>query len=293
MTAIGRASASVVVPFAGRQAQLEEMLARLGRVDLRPGDEAILVDNRRDAQAPREPLAPGIRVLHAPDWASSWHAREVGAAASGGEWIVFIDADTRPEPALLERYLDPPPGPGVAVLAGAIRDWSTAASACSRYVSARAKMDQAQTLGHPYRPYAQTANCAVRRLAFERAGGFALGAGSSAAGDADLCWRLQDAGWLLESRPAAAVDHENRVRFRDLYGQLARHGAGLAWLEQRYPGSAPRPRPRELVGRVPHYLARAAAADREERLFTLADLCCLYARDIGRVRAQDLTAKRR
>jgi GT2 family glycosyltransferase len=175
------------------------------------------------------------------------------------------------------------------VLAGGVRDWSTAATACSRYVSARAKMDQGVTLAHPFRPYAQTANCAVRRSAFAAVGGFAPGAGSSAAADADLCWRLQAAGWLLESRPEAVVDHENRDRFRDLYGQLARHGAGLAWLERRYPGSAPPPTPRELVGRIPHYLLAAARAGRrEEALFALADLCCLYARDWGRLRGQGL-----
>jgi GT2 family glycosyltransferase len=205
------------------------------------------------------------------------------------EWLVFLDADTRPVPGLLDRYLDPPPGPRVAVLAGGVRDWSTTPSACSRYVSARAKMDQGVTLAHPHRPYAQTANCAVRRSAFAAVGGFAPGAGSSAAGDADLCWRLADAGWALDSRPDAVVDHENRDRFRDLYVQLARHGAGLAWLERRHPGSAPAPGPRELVGRIPHYLRAAARApDREQAGFALADLICLYARDLGRLRGQGL-----
>ncbi len=286
-SASGRPAASVIVPFAGAQARLEEMLGRLGRLELRPGDEVVLVDNRADPSPAAAP--PGVRVLAASGRASSWYARDVGAAATTAEWLVFLDADTRPVPALLDRYLDPPPGPGVAVLAGGVRDWSTAPTACSRYVSDRAKMDQGVTLAHPHRPYAQTANCAVRRTAFAAVGGFAPGAGSSAAGDADLCWRLEDAGWSLESRPDAAVDHENRARFRDLYGQLARHGAGLAWLERRHPGSAPAPGPRELVGRIPHYLLAAArAADREQAGFALADLICLYARDLGRLSGQGL-----
>jgi hypothetical protein len=283
-----RPAASVIVPFSGSQARLEEMLVRLGRLDLRPGDEAVLVDNRPAAPRPT-PTPAGVRILAAPTPASSWHARDAGAAASTADWLVFIDADTRPNPSLLDRYLDPPPGPRVAVLAGGVRDWSRAPTPCSRYVSARAKMDQAVTLAHPHRPYAQTANCAVRRTAFADVGGVAAGAGSSAAGDADLCWRLADAGWELESRPRAAVDHENRDRFRDLWRQLARHGAGLAWLERRYPGSAPPPGLRELVGRIPHYLAAAArAGDRDEALFALADLACLYARDLGRLRGQGL-----
>ncbi|MEA2266536.1 MAG: hypothetical protein QOE27_2119, partial [Solirubrobacteraceae bacterium] len=225
-----RPGAAVIVPFAGSEARLEEMLARLGRLERRPGDEVVLVDNRADS-APGSSRAgpPGVRVLSAPDPSSSWHARDAGAGATEAEWLVFVDADTRPVPDLLDRYLAPPPDPDVGVLAGGIRDWGTGRTACDRYVSARAKMDQAVTLEHPYRPYAQTANCAVRRSAFAAVGGFAAGAGSSAAGDADLCWRLAEAGWRLESRPDALVDHENRTRFRDLYAQLARHGAGLAW----------------------------------------------------------------
>jgi GT2 family glycosyltransferase len=286
----GRPTASVIVPFAGADDRLEAMLDRLGRLELRPGDEVVLVDNRPDSRPPRRPPPPGVRVLAASERASSWYARDAGAAATRAEWLVFIDADTRPEPDLLDRYLDdPPPGPRVGILAGGVRDWSTTPTACSRYVSARAKMDQAVTLAHAYRPYAQTANCAVRRSAFAAAGGFPSGAGSSAAGDADLCWRLQEAGWRLESRPGAVVDHENRVRFRDLYRQLARHGAGLAWLERRYPGSEPPPGIRDLVGRLPHYLIAAArAGDREKALFALVDLISLYARDVGRVRGQDL-----
>src|SRR5436190_688694 len=56
--------------------------------------------------------------------------------------------------------------------------------------------------------YAQTANCAVRRTAFAAAGGFVETARSGA--DADLCFRLRDAGWTLEERPAAAAIHRSR-----------------------------------------------------------------------------------
>jgi GT2 family glycosyltransferase len=287
-----RPGAAVIVPFAGSEARLEEMLDRLARLERRPGDEVVLVDNRPDPGSSRS-APPGVRVVSAPD-PSSWHARDAGAAATEAEWLVFVDADTRPVPDLLDRYLAPPPDPGVGVLAGGVRDWGAGRTACERYVSSRAKMDQAVTLAHPYRPYAQTANCAVRRSAFTAVGGFPAGAGSSAAGDADLCWRLAASGWRLESRPDALVDHENRTRFRDLYAQLARHGAGLAWLERRHPGSAPPPTGRELAGRIPHYLTAAArAGDPEAAVFALVDLVCLYARDFGRLRGKGLRAGRR
>jgi GT2 family glycosyltransferase len=277
-----RPGVSVIVPFAGPQAELEAMLDRLGRLELNPDDEVLLVDNRPHHTPPSGGLPPRVELLHDGDVGSSWYARGAGVEATHAEWILFIDADTIPRSDLLDRYFETPPAAGVGVLAGGVRDWTTSETACARYISARRKMDQQITLAYPYRPYAQTANCLVRRVAFDEIGGFPTHALS--AGDADLCWRLQEAGWLLESRPDAVVDHENRVRFYDLFRQLARHGAGLAWLERRYVGSAPAPSARELIGRIPHYLLAAARAPgREEALFALVDLASLFARDAGRL----------
>jgi GT2 family glycosyltransferase len=276
-----RPAVSVIVPFAGPQLQLEEMLRRLAQLRFAVGDEAVLVDNRPAPTVPSVAPAEPVRVLAAGETRSSWYARNCGAAVADGDWLVFIDSDTRPAPDLLDRYFDPPPAADVGVLVGAVRDWARVDNACTRYVTSRRKMDQTLVLEHPYGPYGQTANCAVRRQAFNAIRGFPPEPLSG--GDADICWRLQAAGWRLESRPAACVEHENRARFRDLLRQIAAHGTSIEWLNRRHPGSGPGPGLRELVGRVPHYLRAAARApSREEALFALVDLACLYARDFGR-----------
>jgi GT2 family glycosyltransferase len=87
-------------------------------------------------------------------------------------------------------------------------------------------------LGGRYR-YAATANVLVRREAFTQVGGFTEGIRSG--GDADLCFRLDDAGWMLEARPAA-VEHQGRATVRKLLRQYLRYGAGAAWLDERRPG---------------------------------------------------------
>jgi hypothetical protein len=62
------------------------------------------------------------------------------------------------------------------------------------------------------------------------------------AGDADICFRLRDAGWAIERRDRASVLHTNRTSLGKLLRQRARHGAGVEWLAGRYPGAFPRKR---------------------------------------------------
>jgi hypothetical protein len=269
------------VPFAGTDASLRALLARLRGLRQGPDDEVLVADNRPSAR--REWRQGTTRVLPAPTYACPAHARNVAASAAKGEWLIFIDADSTPAPGLIDEYLNPRPSAEVGVLVGEIHDRAERDTRTARYVSGRRKMDQANALSHPYRPYGQTANCAVRRAAFEAVGGFldTVRAGE----DADLCWRLQAAGWLLESRPRAIVAHRNRERFPELMRQVVKHGGGLAWLDRRYPGSAPPPRLADLLGRLPHYVRRAReAGDREESVFSLFDAAALYARDCGRLR---------
>jgi GT2 family glycosyltransferase len=140
------------------------------------------------------------------------------------------------------------------VLAGGIADVPGSTSAAARYAAQRAQMSQRMTLDRARTPYAQTANMAVRASAFAAVGGFSEDARSGE--DADLCFRLAHAGWLLEERPAAFVEHPTRATLGALLRQVAHHGSGAAWLNRRYPGEFPPEGPRALAGR----LARAGGA---------------------------------
>lgn len=149
-----------------------------------------------------------------------------------------MDADVVPRRDLLARYFDPTPADRSAILVGGIEDESDTDAPVSRFVGSRRDMSQENTLGHGRSAYAQTANCAVRRRAFEKMGGFDSSVRSG--GDADICFRLGDAGSEMERRDRASVVHRNRRTLRSLVRQRARHGAGAEWLNRRYPGSFPR-----------------------------------------------------
>ena len=232
-----RDSVDVIIPFAGSHAEFMEMMVRLRSLELGPQDSLTLVDNTRRGVADSLRHTSSCRVVAAHERQSSYYARNRGAAGGRGTWLLFLDADVLAVPDLIDRYLTVPPGSRTGFLVGGVHDARSVGgqqeSIASRYSRLRRLIDQANTL-QMRRPYAKTANCLVRRDAFERVDGFADDVRSG--GDADLCFRLQSAGWDFEVRPDAVVEHRSRRRVVDLLAQRSRHGSGAEWLEQRYAG---------------------------------------------------------
>ena len=236
---MGRPSVTVVVPFRGDDAAACRLAASLAPLELGQGDELIVAVNSDACASYR--LPPGgegnRQLVSATGEHSSYYARTVGAARAAGEWILFIDADCVPDPDLLDAYFAPGPGDATGALAGAVTTDPEQDAFLARYAKDRNFLDQ-DTGMHTAGEAAATANLMVRREAFEEAGGFAEGIRS--AGDVDLCRRLLAAGWEIERRPGAVVRHLHRESLTDLLGSIARYAAGARWLNERYPGTAPR-----------------------------------------------------
>jgi GT2 family glycosyltransferase len=282
---MSRPALSVIVPFAGSDAELTRLVAELESLQRRPGDELIIADNRTLTAPAR--TTGDVRLLGTGEVAAPGYARNRAAGAAGGEWLVFLDADTRPGGSLLDLYFDPPPRATTAVLAGGIADVPSSTSFAARHSAARSQMSHRVTLERRGTPYAQSANCAVRSSAFAAVGGFneRIRAGE----DADLCFRLARAGWELEERPLAAVEHVTRGGMRALLAQLVLHGSGAAWLDARYPGEFPPPRPHELAARIAHagriVVPALMRGDRERAASAVLDLVTQNAFDLGRLRS--------
>ncbi len=281
-----RPAVDVVLPFRGSDADLARVAEGLGALKLRPGDSVTIADNRPDAG---DGHRGAVAILGAGERQTSYHARNRGAARGAAPWLVFLDADVTPPPDLLDRYFASAPGERTGVLAGAVVDEAPpqpgGGSAAVRYAWLKSSMSQEVTLGHGEWAFAQTANAAVRREAFAAVGGFAAGVRSG--GDADLCFRLRAAGWGLERREEAAVVHRNRATVGRMLAQRARHGAGAAWLGERWPGALPRRRWPGLAWwsarRAAHGLAAAVRGDRDEALLGLLDGPAVWAFELGRL----------
>lgn len=281
-----RPSVDVVVPFRGDRAGLGDLTARLRALELREHDTLMVVDNT--------PGAPREGTLHAPQVPTPGFARNRGAAQGGSEWLVFIDADTAPAPDLVDRYFDEAPRERTALLAGSVVDEEVPpdAPAAARYAHLRGLMNQDNTLGWGEWAFAQMANAACRREAFEAVGGFREDI--RAAEDADLAYRLRAAGWEIERRDSARVVHLSRPSMPALARQLMVHGAGGAWLDRHYPGSVPRKRWPGLLW----WCARAAAAgvleaartrDRDPAILGLLGPLENVSYELGRLRGNDVT----
>lgn len=225
------------MPFAGSAADAVQALSALERIKRRAGDELILVDNTRDHVAAG--LAEGhrgVRLLDAPAQQSSYYARNVGAAAAANQWLLFLDADCLPDPAIIAAYFAQQIAAEDGALAGEVVA-DCGAGLVSRYQLDRGYLDQRANLNDRRSPYAVTANLLVRARALASIGGFQEGIRS--AGDTELSWRLQQAGWRLGYRPQARVAHRHRERLLALARLQLRYGAGRAWLRRRYPSLGP------------------------------------------------------
>jgi len=163
---------------------------------------------------------------------SSYAARNVGIRAAGGDVVVFTDVDCRPSPDWLTNLVHPFTDPAVGLVAGEIealssRHW------LARYGDRQGTLCQHHTLAHPYLPYGQTANLAVRADIFRQVGLFRPQL--TTGGDADLCWRIQQAtSWNLVAAPEAVVYHRHRQSLPALWQQWYRYGCSNRYLHELY-----------------------------------------------------------
>ena len=290
-----RPAVDVVVPFFGSTAELTELCTHLNDLAVREDDTISVVDNRPTTSPSGG--APGrVRIVPAPELQTSYYARNQGAATGQAPWLLFVDADVRVPPDLIDRYFETPPEQDTAVLAGEIRNEPTVSgerhTAAERYAYLAELFAQRKTFVNADFAYAMTANCAIRRDAFERVGGFVDHIVSG--GDADICFRIRHAGWGLEARDDAAVTHVSRPTVRKLLRQSARHGSGAAWLHAVYPGFS---KPGRLIGLVVRSgrafaLAGVAAirGDGDGALVTSIDAARSIAFEMGRRRSNEVTA---
>jgi len=101
-----RPAIAVVVPARNEATALPHLLPGL-TAQLRPGDELVVVDDQSTDSTAMVATSLGAHVVHPPalpdDWLGKPHACWTGARSTTAPLLMFVDADVRPAPDLLDR----------------------------------------------------------------------------------------------------------------------------------------------------------------------------------------------
>lgn len=235
-------SISVIIPIYNGQTDLPDLIDCL-RSQTYPKDkiEYLLVNNNssdqtfqilQEASLEAQKIGITLKALNENNIQSSYAARNQGIRQATGEILAFTDADCRPVSQWVESLVQPFIDETIGIVVGELTALP-GTSLLEKYAERYGVMSQKFLLEHPFLPYGQTANLAIRRSIFEEVGLFRpyLTTG----GDADICWRIQqETNWKLTFSPTAIIRHRHRSNFQELNRQWRRYGTSNEYLHELY-----------------------------------------------------------
>jgi glycosyltransferase involved in cell wall biosynthesis len=208
-----RPTLSIIVPFHKGLAFLERALA--GLTPLSPGDELIVAADGAVDDCHALAARYGARVIEIAGPRGPAVARNVAAASTAGDVLVFVDADVVASPETLGRiarlFAD---RPNLTAVFGAYDDHPGDQGFFSQY----------KNLSHSYIHRSSNGPAktfwagfgAVRRHAFLAVGGFDERFERPSIEDIDLGYRLSAAGYQILLDSSLAVCHLKRWTFRGM-----------------------------------------------------------------------------
>lgn len=228
---------SVVIPSFNTAHLIDQQLEALAAQQFDRAWEVIVADNgstddTAEVVARYSERLPGLRIVDAADHRGASHARNVGARAAAGDYILFVDADDVVAPGFVEA------------MAAALQQHDFVAprleaQALNSHWAARlGQHPQYNGLSRyynpPYLPYAGGCGLGISRSLFLSLGGFDTGAPSLE--DTEFCFRAQLAGARLTFVPEAMIHVRNRASLKGMLRQSRAWGGAEVRLTHRYRG---------------------------------------------------------
>jgi GT2 family glycosyltransferase len=208
---------SVIIPYSKTdlvEVALEKLVQQTYPVEL---TEIILVGPGSRSLANRWPIkAIDTHPIYYPG-----EARNIGAAAAAGDYLLFIDDDCEPAPDWIEQNIRELEQPAIGAVGGQIAGKSKAFFAQCVDFSSFAFSQVNKRMETPV----CSASLAVKRQAYESAQGFSEELRSGE--DIDFCYRLIKMGYTTVYQPAVKVLHNHRrkdfstlMRYSFFYGRV-------------------------------------------------------------------------
>lgn len=227
---------SVIIPARNAEAVLAQQLNALFGQDYRGAWEVVVVDdNSKDATtqvaAAVGKCLPGFRVVRAGGLGAG-HARNTGAAACAGDFLVFCDADDVASPTWLRAMVE---SGCEADIVGGYLDF-VALNPPHIRSSRPPNPGDRLPVTMSFLPYAASSCLGVRTQVFNALGGFNETYRGGAAEDVEFCWRAQLASHRLGFAPDAVMHYRLRNRLWPMAQQAFRYGRGDAQLFRDFRG---------------------------------------------------------
>jgi glycosyltransferase involved in cell wall biosynthesis len=223
-------TASIVIPTYNRPRKLAQCLDSVLRLDWPAGRlEIIVVDD--GSAPPMQHLHPRVQILRQANRGPA-AARNTGARAAQGRWLVFLDDDCRVEPSWLRRLAEAwTPGEALAA-----RTYNLVPQ--SRFANFnQLLLDALEAHWNRYNSpwkFLPTNNLFLAREAFLALDGFDESMPLAGGEDREFSARWCQAGGALRVLPERLVGHDHGQTLRQFWRMHYRYGQGAAQLRQRH-----------------------------------------------------------
>lgn len=222
--------ASIIIPAYNAEHTLAECLTACLAQDYPDFDVLVIDDGSTDSTESVAGNFDTVRYHRQPN-AGPAAARNTGARITGGDLLVYTDADCIPRTDWL-RHLVNAMEEG-AVAAGGTYDIANPHSRLARVVQSEIAVRHRQFNRNV--DFLGSFNVAYRRDAFDAAGGFDESYRQASGEDNDLAYRLNDRGGCLVFTPEAIVAHYHPERLLPYLRTQARHGYWRVKLYRNHP----------------------------------------------------------
>lgn len=215
---------SFVIPALNEEMLLDRCLGSIGELELPSfvrDVQVLVVDNESQDATAQVAESLGATVVRSPP-GSAARARNLGAAASNGDWLAMVDADCELSPDWLLQSAELLLRNDVVAVGSQI---SPPTSLESWVANAAQLLEAAKAdVRVVHAPWLPTAGLLVKRSAFDEIGGF--DESLITCEDCDLGFRLSAHGRLLKCRDAVLIHHGESSTLGDLFFREAWRARG-------------------------------------------------------------------